>query len=102
MLRPLFSLFMILTIVVLTSCKDYYNDMIQWADSIKVGTDIKEVKQSQPDFVEVDWSQPAIIDTLANQTGYLIKSIKGNTDILKMENYLEFKNDKYIGRMAHK
>jgi hypothetical protein len=89
----------ILTLTVLTACKDYYNDTVKWTDNIKIGTDIQTVKNNQPDFLEIDWAKP---DTIGIESFYLIKKIKGNKDVLAMSNYLVFTNGKYQGRKAHK
>jgi hypothetical protein len=89
--------FFLLTL--LTSCKDYYNDTIKWADEIEIGTDIKTIKNNQPEFIEIDWNKPNIVET---ETRYLITKIKGNPDILSMSHYLVFINNKYQGRDVHK
>lgn len=46
------------------------------------------VKKSQPDFVEIDWLNPLIID---GQEYYEIE-IKNNRDTLNMQNFLVFEN----------
>jgi hypothetical protein len=89
----------ILLLTVSTACRSYYNDTIMWADNIKVGTDIQTVKNSKPDFIEINWNQP---DTFDNKICYLITKIKGNRDILGMSNYLVFTDNKYQGRRPHK
>jgi hypothetical protein len=83
----------------LTGCKNYYNDTIDWTDSIKIGSDIQTVKRSQPDFVEILWDKPLKID---NEKLYEIVKIKGNYDILKMQNFLIFVDGKYQGRESFK
>ena len=80
------------------SCKNYYNETIEWTDSLVIETDIVTVKKSQPDFVEIDWENPHILD---GQEYYEIE-IKNNRDILQMQNFLIFENDKYVGREAKK
>ncbi|WP_396150740.1 hypothetical protein [Flavobacterium sp.] len=80
------------------SCKNYYNETIEWTDSLEIETDIETVKKSQPDFVEIDWLNPLIID---GQEYYEIE-IKNNRDILNMQNFLVFENKKYKGREAKK
>ena len=93
---------LILTIIfltTLTACKNYYNDTIEWADNIKVGTDIQLVKNATPDFIEINLSKP---DTLDSEICYLITKIKGNRDILRMSNYLAYTGNKYQGRRPHK
>jgi len=86
-------------VLLLTSCKSYYNDTIDWMDNIETGTNLEDVKRSQPDFVEIDWSKP---DTLAQGLRFRIKNIKGNNDMLNMEHYLVFSGNKYTGRESHK
>ncbi len=90
----------ILTILLfsVTSCKNYYNETMDWADSLVIETEIEMVKMSQPDFVEIDWLNPLFID---GQEYYEIK-IKNNRDILNMQNFLVFENKKYKGREAKK
>ncbi len=73
-------------------CKDYYNDTIDWINSIKQGVNINLIKKEQPDFIEIDWNNPKII---ANEKWYELTKIKGNKDILQMTHYLIFVNDKY-------
>jgi len=81
------------------SCTNYYNEMIDWASSIPKGTSIDSVKLIQPDFIQIDWKNPIIIDSEAR---YRIIKIKNDNDLLKMGNYLSFINDRYQGRFAHK
>ena len=83
----------------LTSCKNYYNDTIKWADEIKIGTGLKTIKNNQPEFIEIDWNKPNKVET---ETRYLITKIKGNRDILAMSHYLVFINNKYQGRETKK
>jgi hypothetical protein len=94
--------FFVLTIALLaflTACKNYYNDTIEWADNIKVGTDIQAVKNSQPDFLEIAWDKP---DKLENELFYEITEIKGGHDHLNMQHFLIFIDNKYQGRRPHK
>lgn len=74
--------------------------MIKWTDSIKIGSDIQSVKNSQPDFLEISWDKPMKIGK--NETLYEIVEIDGNYDILKMSNFLRFEGNKYQGREATK
>lgn len=83
----------------LISCKNYYNESIEWADKIKMGTDLETVKKSQPDFLKISWEQPLIND---NAKLYEIVEIDGNDDILNMQNFLVFVDGKYQGREAKK
>lgn len=94
--------FFILTVFVLTTltaCKNYYNDTINWAANIKQGTDIQTVKSNQPDFFEVAWDKP---DRLHNQLRYEILNIKGSNDPMKMQHFLVFIDNKYVGRESIK
>jgi len=89
-----------LTIVLLlTSCKSYYNDTIDWMDNIEQGTSLKDVKRSQPDFVKINWNEP---DTVDKQVRYWVTEIKGNRDMLAMSHLLVFVDNKYTGRESHK
>jgi len=74
-------------------CRNYQNEMVEWSSSIPKGTDLENVKKSQPEFLEIDWNNP---DTLENgMTRYFVTEIKGNNDILKMEYFLEFENNEF-------
>jgi hypothetical protein len=99
-MKKLKSILGVLTIVLLlTSCKSYYNDTIDWMNNIKLGTSLEDVKTNQPDFVEIDWNKP---DTLDAGVRFRIEKIKGNNDILNMEHYLVFSDNKYTGRESSK
>jgi len=86
-------------VLLLTCCKSYYNETIDWMDNIELGTSLKEVKKGQPDFVKINWDKP---DTLDNQVRYWVTEIKGNKDILAMSHLLVFVDNKYTGRESHK
>ena len=88
-----------LAVLFLSSCKNYYNEMIRWSSNIPIGTSIDSVKAVQPKFLEIDWNHPRVF---GNETQFIITRIKNNNDLLKMENYLSFVNNKYQGRFAHK
>jgi hypothetical protein len=45
--------YMFVMAIMVTSCKNYYNDTIHWADGIKPGTSLKEVQKLQPEFVTI-------------------------------------------------
>ena len=93
-------IYVFLTIIILlTSCKNYYNDTIVWTDNIVIGSSLAQVKKSQPNFIVIDWDNP---DTLDQIIRYRIDKIKGNNDILNMTHYLEFTDNKYEGRMTSK
>ena len=47
----------------------------------------------------INWTDPETNDSVKM---YTITKIKNNRDILKMENYLSFVDNKYQGRFAHK
>ena len=81
------------------SCKSYYNDTIDWMDNLKPGTSLTDVKKTQPDFVKINWDKP---DTVNNQIRYWVTGIKGNKDVLAMNQLLVFVDNKYIGRESHK
>ncbi|GAK94100.1 hypothetical protein JCM19298_575 [Nonlabens ulvanivorans] len=73
--------------------------MIHWADQLEEGLSIEEIRNIQPDYIEIDWENPTVNET---ETMYLFTNIKGNRDILNMDNYLIFNNGKYTGRTSHK
>lgn len=81
------------------SCKNYYNETIDWADKIPKGTNIDSVKKMQPSFVKIAWKTPVNID---NEKLFEIVEIDGNNDILNMQNFLVFINGKYQGRESKK
>ena len=87
-------------LVIISGCKDYHSEMIKWSDEIPVGSDISVVKNNQPDFIKIDWENPLIIDSVI--TWYYITEIKGHSDFLKMEYFLEFEKNKYRGQFAQK
>ncbi len=90
----------IATLTVLTGCKDYHNDMVEWAGNIDIGTDVATVKANQPDYLKVEWDNP---DTLDNSIlRFYISEIKGHHDILKMDYFLEFDKNGFRGQFAHK
>jgi hypothetical protein len=93
-----FSFFALLT-VSLWSCKNHYNEMINWTDNIPLDTPIDSVKKLQPDFIVIDWNNPNKSDSIKSFT---IIKIKGYSDVLHMTNTLNFVNEKYIGRFARK
>jgi hypothetical protein len=88
-----------LAILLLTSCKSYYNETIHWLDSIPPGTHIDSVKQSQPSFLEIDWEHPQSFDS---SKSYYIKKIKNSHDALKMSHRLVFVNEKFEMRISKK
>jgi hypothetical protein len=81
------------------SCKDYYNETIEWIDNLESELTIQEVKDSQPEYIKIDWANPQIID---NEKWYLITKIKGNNDVLGMSHYLVFVENKYQYRESKK
>ncbi len=89
-----------MSLIILTSCKDYHNDMAKWANDIPSGTVPQRVKAVQPDYLTIDWDNP---DTLDNgMIRYNVTNIKGHNDALKMAYFLEFDNNGYRGQFAHK
>ncbi|PNW25805.1 hypothetical protein [Formosa algae] len=83
----------------LVSCKDYYNETIDWADNLENEQSFKDVQKEQPNYIDIDWKNPQIVD---NQKWYLITKIKGNNDILGMSHYLVFIEDKFQYRESKK
>ena len=94
------SLILFILLIVYSSCKNYYNDNIEWMDSIKQGASIDSVKKSQPSFVEIDWTNPQLHDD--SSKSYYITKIKGSYDILKMSHSLVFKDNKFQYRSSMK
>ncbi|MDD2987239.1 hypothetical protein [Flavobacterium sp.] len=81
------------------SCKNNYNAMLEWTETIEIGSDVQTVKNSQPDFIIISWENPI---KNKNQILYEITQIDGNYDILNMSNFLLFIDNKYQGREARK
>ena len=73
--------------------------MIAWTSSIAKGTSLDSVKQIQPDYIEINWKNP---ETFKNEQRFIISKIKGDNDILNMEYYLVFIDNKYQGQFAEK
>ena len=94
------NLTILLVFIQFTSCKDYYNDTIQWMDSIDIGTHIRIVKDNQPDFVIIDWENPQQFSL--EEKRYLVTDIKGNHDLLNMTHFLIFIDNKFEYRSSHK
>lgn len=92
-------LFLLMFFFLLLSCKNHYNEMIAWTDTIPKGSSVESVKKIQPGYLEIDWNNPDIFE---NETRYSITKIKNDYDALGMENYLSFVDGKYQGRFAHK
>ena len=89
----------VFTLFVFSSCENYYNKTINWLDKIEEQETIETVKNTQPDFIEINWENPIIID---NETRYEIIKIKGNSDPLEMQHFLVFIDGKYYGRDSKK
>lgn len=85
--------------IAVVSCKDYYNETIDWADNLENEQSFKDVQKEQPSYIEIDWENPQIVD---NQKWYMITKIKGNNNILGMSHYLVFIEDKFQYRESKK
>jgi hypothetical protein len=94
-----FQIIICLLSITLSGCKNHYNEMIEWTDTIKIGTEIQIVKKNQPNFIEISWKNPLKIE---NEIFYEISKIEGNNDILSMSNFLIFIDGKYQGRKSIK
>jgi len=85
--------------ITVISCKNYYNDTIEWTNNLESELTIKEVQKIQPEFIEIDWKNPQTVD---DQKWYMITKIKGNKDVLGMSHYLVFIDSKYQYRESKK
>lgn len=94
---PQIILFVFLVFTI--SCKDYHNETIHWIDSIPAGTLIDSVKKQQPSFVEIDWNNPVVHDSIK---AFSVIKIKNNRDILNMHYSLIFVNEKFERRESRK
>ena len=86
-------------VILFTGCKNYYNETIAWIDNIEAETNIKIVKENQPDYVKIDWENPQKVE---NEYWYYILKIKGSYDPLGMSHQLVFIENKYDRRESHK
>ncbi|MCB0811377.1 MAG: hypothetical protein KDB96_19015 [Flavobacteriales bacterium] len=99
--------FLAIGLIALVGCTDHYNDMVNWADEeIPDGATIDSVKSLQPDYLVIAWDSPDTL-SLSEETNSLtlafdIVEIKGNRDILNMQNLLVFTDGRYKGRWARK
>tara|TARA_R110002167_G_scaffold197269_2_gene400279 strand:+ start:112 stop:405 length:294 start_codon:yes stop_codon:yes gene_type:complete len=91
-----FALFLLISI---TGCTNHYNDTIAWMDNLESGMNIEAVRESEPDFVEIDWQNP---QTVGNEKWYVVNKIKGNNDALRMTHYLVFVENEYQYRESKK
>jgi len=99
MKRIIINFIALILLTIFIGCKNYYNDMIEWTDRIEIGSDIKDVKDIQPNFLKIAWDKPMEMES---ETLYEITEIDGNNDFLKMQNFLRFENGKYQGRESIK
>ncbi|MBI1288018.1 MAG: hypothetical protein GC178_10640 [Flavobacteriales bacterium] len=92
--------------LLIAGCRNCYNEMIDWSEKVPQGSSIEEVKKLQPEFLSIAWDMPDTVewylekypqDTLVR---FLITDVCGGSDLLHMENRLEFINGGYIGREA--
>ncbi|PJB16115.1 MAG: hypothetical protein CO118_01050 [Flavobacteriales bacterium CG_4_9_14_3_um_filter_32_8] len=94
------GIFILLVGFAFVGCHNYHNDCLKWFNNIKEGTTITDVKESQPDFITINWENP---DTLEeNYLRYYIEEINGSKDLLNMDYFIEFKNGKFRGAFTHK
>tara|TARA_R110001583_G_scaffold84601_1_gene222377 strand:+ start:983 stop:1192 length:210 start_codon:yes stop_codon:yes gene_type:complete len=68
-------------------------------DNLESGMNIEAVRESEPDFVEIDWQNP---QTVGNEKWYVVNKIKGNNDVLHMTHYLVFVENEYQYRESKK
>jgi len=85
-----FRVAVFLGLIVLSSCKDYHKDMLEWAESIPAASSLGFVKSSTPGYLEIDWNNPHQVDK--GITRYTITAIQGHQDPVSIHFYLEFKN----------
>lgn len=81
-----------------SGCVNHYNEFVNWADAIPVGTPVSKVKALQPNYVTIDWRHPVGIDTIK----YMVTRIRGSVDPIKMQHELVFTKRGYIARWPHK
>jgi hypothetical protein len=51
---------------------------------------IKQIKDIQPQFIDIDWENPIQFE---NTKWYLVSKIKGSNDILVMQHYIVFEDN---------
>ena len=83
----------------LISCTNYQNEMMNWAEKIPAGTILDSVKLHQPDYLTIDWNNPDTLDAIMR---YNVIEIKRHKDLLKMQYFLEFENNKFRGLFGRK
>ena len=94
-----FRFIFICLVFLITGCKNYYNDTIEWMDNLEPETDIEIVKENQPEFVKIDWNDP---EKKGKENWYYILEIKRNYDPLGMSHQLIFIDNKFDRRESHK
>jgi len=94
----LFKITFFVFTILLTSCENKYNRMIEWTDNILIGMHIEQIKLKQPKFLIIDWQNP---DTIKNSVLYEIK-VQSKNDILRMQNFLVFRDNKFVRRESRK
>jgi hypothetical protein len=97
--KYILRLFFICLVAIVTGCRNYYNETIEWMDNIEIETNIEIVKENQPEFIEIDWKDPEI---KGNENWYYIVNIKGSYDPIGMSHQLVFIENKYDRRESHK
>jgi hypothetical protein len=93
------NLLILFILLLISSCKNHYNESIAWMDQLNHGLSFEDIKRQKPDFIDIDWENPLIIN---NEKWYAIDKIKGSNDILNMQHYLVFEDNKYKGRNSIK
>jgi hypothetical protein len=81
------------------ACKNYCNETIQWAHSLKGQMRFHEVQNRQPVYLEIDWDNPTMGE---GQSWYPHTKISDNRDMLKMSHYLFCVDKQYQYRASKK
>jgi hypothetical protein len=68
-------------------------------DQLNYDLSFEDVKRQKPDFIDIDWENPLIVN---NEKWYPIDEIKGSNDFLNMQHFLVFENNRYKGRTSTK
>jgi hypothetical protein len=89
---------MLTALSILTSCNDHSDDAIIWLNNLETGTSLESIKESQPDFIEIDWNKP---DTAGYKSYYKV-SVDGSTNILNKTHELVFIRGRFQGCSHHR
>jgi hypothetical protein len=89
-----FRVAVFLGLIVLSSCKDYHKDMLEWANELPTNSSREQVKVLAPDYLVIDWENPEQVNSYIYR--YEITKIRGHEDPVQIKFYLEFENSTFL------